>query len=89
MMRIMFKRQADWPYFGQSNVQSRPVARQILIVEAPYQDLNFSGGDRRSYRWSLRRFLEEIRPNPIFRGHSLTVLGRNKWSLLLKCKSRY
>ena len=33
----VFKGQADWLYFGQSKVQSRPVARQILIVEALYQ----------------------------------------------------
>ena len=56
---------------------------------APLSGKNSSGGDRRSYRWSQRRILEEIRPNPIFRGHSLTVLGQNKWSSLLKFKSRY
>ena len=55
----------------------------------PLSGKNSSGGDRRSYRWSQRRILEEIRPNPIFRGHSLTVLGQNKWSSLLKFKSRY
>ena len=50
MVRVMFKRQAGWLYFGQSKVQPRPVARQILIVEAPYQDLNSSGRGRRCNR---------------------------------------